>query len=161
MGMTFIIRDPDTNQITGVTTTADSAPGVDNASYIPWHSFPVSPAFTSMDSVESRIVDSDYMGLILIGTTFSDPPIPTPVYVDEVPLSEFRDRLTRAEKLDVYTKATSDARLRLFLDELQSSSSVNISDSDTVSDINYLAEVGSIDSARVSTILAQTQTQIS
>lgn len=157
MGMTFIIRDPDTNQITGITTTADSVPGVDNASYIPWHSFPVSPAFASMDEVDARMVDSDYMGKILVGTTFSEPPTPDPVYDDGVPVSEFRDRLTRAEKLDVYTKATSDARLRLFLDELQSTSRINVADSDMISDINYLAEVGSIDSARVSTILAQTQ----
>ena len=157
MGMTFIIRDPDTNQITGVTTTADSVPGVDNASYIPWHSFPVSPAFASMEEVDARMVDSDYMGKILVGTTFSAPPTPDPVYGDEMPVIEFRDRLTRAEKLDVYTKATSDARLRLFLDELQSTSRINIADSDMISDINYLAEVGSIDSARVSTILAQTQ----
>ena len=157
MGMTFIIRDLDTNQITGITTTADSAPGVDNASYIPWQSFPVSPAFTSMDSVESRMVDSEYMGKILTGTTFSEPPAPDPIYISVVQVAEFRNRFTRAEKLDVYTKSSSDVRLKLFLDELNSTLTVDISDSDTISDINYLVQVGSIDSARASTILSQVQ----
>ena len=157
MGMTFIIRDPDTNQITGVTTTADSVPGVDNPSYIPWHSFPVSPAFDSMDEVESRLMDSEYMGKILVGTTFSEPSTPAPVYDNGVQVAAFRNRFTRAEKLDFYTKADTDARLRLFIDEFEYLSLVDITDSDIVSDINYLAEIGSIDSARVNTILAQAQ----
>lgn len=160
MSMIFFIRDSDTGVITGMTETGDSSPGVGNSEYMAWHDFPVSPAFTDMDDAREKSVE--WIGYIVDGNgDLQDPPVAVPLMSHKITLKAFRKRLTLAEKLDIYTKATSDARIRIIIDDFSASPVIDLADSDVIDSVEYLFTAGSIDSDRKAELLAQIEFDMS
>ena len=75
-----------------------------------------------------------------------------------------RQRFTMVEKATLYTVAATPqgVALRVFLDDLASSTYVDLSRADTIAGINYLAAAGLITTARAAEILnpVATETEI-
>lgn len=67
----------------------------------------------------------------------------------------FRNRFTSAEKGALYTVAATSqgVGLRIYLDDLASSTYVDLSRPDTIASVNYLATIGLITSQRAQEIL--------
>ena len=51
---------------------------------------------------------------------------------------DFRNRFTQTEKVDLYTKANEDIMLKIFIDELNATSSVDVEHLDTIQGMQYL-----------------------
>jgi len=55
---------------------------------------------------------------------------------------DFRNRFTQTEKVDLYTKANEDIMLKIFIDELNATSSVDVEHPDTIQGMQYLVVKG-------------------
>ena len=81
---------------------------------------------------------------------FFNPP-PDPVYV--ISKEEFRNRFTREEKIALYEKAKTDIEVQVFLDDLNTLSSIDVSNSEVIDSANHLVSAGVIIKNRVQEIL--------
>ena len=78
-------------------------------------------------------------------------PPPPPVY--DISKEEFRNRFTKEEKLALYAQAKVDIETQVFLDDLNSSSSINVQNEEIIDSINHLVSVSVIEQSRVEEIL--------
>lgn len=68
--------------------------------------------------------------------------------------SEFRNSFTPAEKVAMYTAAETDINVKIFIDDVSAAEHIELTDTETVNQINYLATSGVIDEDRAPEILA-------
>lgn len=68
--------------------------------------------------------------------------------------SEFRNKFTQDEKVALYTAADTDIKVKIFLDDVLAAENIELTDTETVKQISYLAASGVIDESRAPEILA-------
>jgi len=67
---------------------------------------------------------------------------------------EFRNRFTQAEKIDLYTKANDDVMLKIFIDELNATTVVDVEFPETIQGMQYLIVKGVISQDRCNELMA-------
>jgi len=80
---------------------------------------------------------------------------PAPVVNTKLTRLAFRNRFTGAEKVAIYTAATTTPQLRIYLDDLMSVDYIDLSNADTIAGVNALATAGIITGARATSILTE------
>ena len=151
--MLFFIRAEDSNLIEGFTNTLDAVPAETETRYILWSSVPANPAFTSEDDALERA--HEVTGKILENGALREDDPPPAVYVNRMSVLQFRNRFTSAEKAAIY--ASTDANVRVFLDDLNAASRVDITDPTTIAGVDYLISISIVDSSRRTDLLAQVE----
>lgn len=98
------------------------------------------------------------LGWTLEGDTWVAPPAVEPELppVTQISKLAFRNRFTQAEKEAIYTAAESSVSVKIWLDDLNAASYVDLTDQQTIDGVNSLEAAGLIGAGRVSEILATT-----
>ena len=98
----------------------------------------------------------NFTGNQWVMANYVEPPAyaPEPInYGTRVTRLAFRNRFTGTEKVNLYTAATSNAALRVYLDDLAAATFVDLTRADTIASVNALATAGVITGARATAIL--------
>lgn len=95
--------------------------------------------------------DLSLLGKQWTGTAFVDA---DPVARTRLTRLEFREQLTGAEKVAIYTAAESNVQVRIWLDDLAAAEYVELTDQRTIDAVNALEAATLIGAGRAAEILA-------
>lgn len=100
--------------------------------------------------------DLDFLSGFYPGFTFEEIIAPEPVIVPETRMSvrAFKKRLTTAERVAIRAAATTDPIVFDFIDLVDSSTFIDLTDQDTVDGLNYCEAQGLIAAGRANDILS-------
>ncbi len=85
---------------------------------------------------------------------FHEPvPTPTPEPITVISRYELRSRFTQAEKVAIYTAAETNIAIKVWLDDLQSATSVDLTLPATIAGVEALESAKLIETGRAKTIL--------
>jgi len=94
------------------------------------------------------------IGWTLDGGQWVAPPEPESVARTRLTRLEFRDMLTGAEKVAIYTAAESNVQIKIWLDDLAAAEFVELTDARTIAAVNSLETATLIGEGRAAEILA-------
>lgn len=99
------------------------------------------------------------VGWVLIGNKLFPPAGPATPSI-KISRLAFRNRFTSAEKVALYTAATSVAQIRVWLDDLAASTYVDLNRADTIASVNGLVAAGLLTAPRAIAILTDPVTSL-
>ena len=149
----FLPPNSGNNEICGHTSVGDESPeSLRQDDYLRWDRVPVDPPFSSEEDAIERageVEGKGYADGVLV-----DLPPPPPEYTSQISVLSFRNRMTLQEKQDVYVASSSNAVVKIFLDDLAAASYVDVEDPQTIAGIDYLIGEGLIEADRRPDLLA-------
>jgi hypothetical protein len=107
----------------------------------------VNPSLVSIESFDTALI-----GKVWNGTAFVDGPAPG--NRTRLTRLEFRNQLTDAEKVAIYTAAESSVSIKIMLDDLGAAEYVELTDARTIAALNALETATLIGEGRAAEILA-------
>jgi len=93
-------------------------------------------------------------GYYLDHDTLTVLPVPAPPPVRLLTKLQFRNRFTPAEKVAIYTAASANVSVQIYLDDINAAEYINLDDASTTAGVAALEAAGLIGTGRTAEILA-------